>query len=453
MNDKLKILAWGASPYVITGFGTVMREVLQNLYRLYPDQYDIFLVGINYHGSYYDAGEITGGRGSFTQVPASQTNQHDARLYGHERFIDIIRKIPTDIDMIFLCEDPFWVGGVMPTVQNNPLFIDVIKGELAQRGLGHIPVICYFPIDGTPKRPWIENIAKYDIPITYLPFGVKACVDAVPALKERLNMIPHGVNPELFFPVDERKVRAFKRAFFGDKSLNKFMVLNCNRNQLRKLVPQTLLAFKEFQKKCPNSFLYLNMAPLDLGWNLIECCHTIGLRINDDVFFPPNFTTDKGLSIQQLNMMFNAADLLVSTATGGGWELAVTQAFATKTAVLAPANTSHVDLCGDQIQRHLRRGLLYKSGSCLNQQMIFSGDNEVIRPLPDIEDMARKMNWLYHNPKEKEKMEETAYNWTMANLLWANNVAPQFHQVFTQAKQLKIERLLKIGQHIQVPSL
>lgn len=455
-KQQINILAWGATPYVITGFGCVMKEILKNLFTQNPGVYNVHLVGINFHGDYADEFSITGGiqNGRLIQWPAAVNMQGAGmNLYGQPKFLDVLKQHSNvDYDAIFLFEDPFWVGGGIPGSQNQAPFIDQIKGVLQATGRSHIPVVTYFPIDGIPKQPWIHNIAKSDIPITYLNFGANECVKACPQLNGRLHVIPHGVNNKEFFPVPKEEAKMFKRAMFGERLGNKYMVLNVNRNQLRKLVPSNLIAFKEFQKYVPESFIYLNMRPIDVGWNLIECCNALGLRIGHDVVFPPEFAVQKGLPIEDLNKIFNCADLLTTTAVGGGWELSLSQAFATKTAVLAPANTSHVDLCGDQQDLNLIRGRLFKSGSSLSQVIMFPSDNEVARPLPDLDDMVVQMKFLYDNPEYVKQMTENAYKWVNENILWDKHIAPKFHEVFSFAKRVKSDRLAQqnIGNQIKI---
>jgi glycosyltransferase involved in cell wall biosynthesis len=446
-GKQINILAWGATPYVITGFGCVMKEILQNLFKQNPGVYNIHLVGINFHGDHADEFAITGGlqNGRFIQWPAAVHSPHGANLYGQPKFLDVLRQNANiDYDAIFLFEDPFWVGGGIPGSQSQAPFVDQIRSILQATGRAHVPIVAYFPIDGIPKQSWVQNISKVDVPITYLNFGAGECVKACPALNGRIHVIPHGVNTKEFFPIPKEEALMFKRAMFGERLGKRYMVLNVNRNQLRKLIPSNLLAFKEFQKLVPDSFMYLNMRPVDVGWNLIECCNALQLRIGEDVVFPPEFAVQKGLPIEDLNKIFNCADLLTTTAVGGGWELSISQAFATKTAVLAPANTSHIELCGDQNNPDAIRGKLFKSGSNLSQIMLFPSDNEVCRPLPDLDDMVSQMKFLHDNPEFTSKMVNNAHSWVNNNILWDKHIAPKFHEVFSFAKRVKLDRLAQI---------
>lgn len=448
----IRILAWGATPYVITGFGTVMKNLLTILYRDYPGKYDVSMVGINHTGDFYDEMLITGGteNGRFRQWPAIQAGGTRIHMYGQHKFLELLRTMELNFDFIFLAEDPFWVGGVVPGTNPPIVFIDEIKKILNSRGAGFIPILGYFPIDGIPKTEWIRNISKLDIPMTYLSFGAKACAEKVPEMHGRVHVVPLGIDPKEFHPINETEKRTFKRAMFGDEFVDKFMFININRNQIRKLVPSTMLAFKEFQNRTNNAgFLYLNMKAVDVGWNLVECCKSIGLVPGQDVLFPPNFSVQKGLSLEDLNRVYSSADVLVTTANGGGWELSVTQAFAAKTAVIAPANTSHIELCGDQSDSNKQRGLLYKSGSNLAQKIIFPHDNEVVRPLPDLDDLVEKMVLLYEDEEYRIKLEENAYKWTQEELSWERDIVPKIDFLFSTAKQIRDQRIAQIIQQQQ----
>lgn len=447
--DPIKVLIWGAAPLVPTGFGNVMRHMLSGLFRKYPGQYDIAQMSINYYGDYVDEFQITGGptNGRYRQWPAAtqRTGLPMSHMFGQARFIELVKSIPIDLDVVFLAEDPFWLGGSIPTDPENGrrIFIDEIKKALHARGLPHVPIVGYFPIDGIPDPEWIQNISKYDLPITYLPFGAKSVEEVDSATGKRTSIMPLGIDPKEFHVLPPQETRAFKRAYFGEQNVDKYVILNCNRNQIRKFLPANLLAFKQYKDKFPDSIMYLHMKDSEMvGWNLPRACKNIGLEIGEDVFFPANFNVNRGVSVSDLNSIFNVADMLTTTALGGGWELAVTQAFATNTVVVAPKNTSHNDLCSEG------RGVLYECGNRLALRAILRGDNEVIRPLPDTDDMVEKMIWVRENPEEVLAIKERAHQWVQTSLLW-DDIIPRWHHIFTRCKQFKNERLHDMRQQQQ----
>lgn len=441
LTGPVRMAVWGASPFVITGFGEVMRQILTNLYGNYPGMYEIYQVGINFVQHDYDELAITGKpeNGKYRQWSAFSPgpNADRSHIYGQRRFLELLRELlpKVDLDVIFIFEDPFILGGNVPGTKDPISMIDAIRLTLKQAGKEYIPIVSYYPIDGQPKASWLNNIAKTDFPITYLRFGKKTSEMMCPALNNRVSVIPHGADLTEFYPIPKEDARIFKRAMFGERFADRFMFLNVNRNQLRKLIPSGLIAFREFKKQVPESFVYLNMRAIDVGWNLPEVCNSLGLRVGEDVLFPRDFNVQKGLDLEDLNKVFNCADALLSTAIGGGWELSITQAFSTKTTVIAPANTSHVELCGPQDPGQAR-GILYASGSNLSQYAIFPHDNEVPRPMPDLEDLVKKMVWVYNNQDLCREVEERAYDWVQT-LNWSENIVPNFHEVFQAAAKKK----------------
>jgi len=456
-SAPIKMAVWGASPYVITGFGEVMKQILRNLFKDNPGQYEVFQIGINFVNQSYDESFITGGpsNGSYKQWPAflpAANGAVDKRtIYGQRKFLDLLTELlpKVDLDVIFIFEDPFILGGPVPGTKDPIAMIDAFKLILKQTKKEHIPIVSYYPIDGQPKPVWLHNLSKTDYPITYLQFGKKYSEDICPALRGRVSVIPHGVDLTEFYPLPKEQTRTFKRAMFGERFADKFMFLNVNRNQLRKMIPSSLIAFREFKKQVPESFLYLNMKAADVGWHLPEVCASLGLRVGEDVLFPPDFNVQKGLSLENLNKVFNSADALISTALGGGWELAITQAFSTKTTVIAPANTSHIELCGPQTGEEAR-GVLYNSGGNLSQYAFFPNDNEVLRPLPDLDDMLQKMLWVYNNPERCRQVEDRAYKWVDSSLNWSKNIVPNFNQVFQSAA---LKKRVACGQAVKPTEL
>ena len=445
-SQPIRILVWGASPYVITGFGNVMKHMLTRLYRKYPGQYNIAQMGINYHGDYVDELEITGGfqNGRYAQWPAAaqRAGVPMSHMFGQARFLELVKGSPMDYDLIFIAEDPFWLGGLIPTDPpgQQRIFIDEIRKALQVRNRAHVPIIGYFPIDGIPNPDWTVNLAKYDVPITYLPFGARSVAEANPQLQGKVSTVPLGLDPKEYHLIPQEDLRAFKRAYFGDHNVDKYVVLNCNRNQIRKFLPSNMMAFAEFKKKFPDSILYMHMrASEQVGWDLPKAAKNIGLEVGKDVFFPHNFNINKGMPVEELNKIFNVADMLTTTALGGGWELALTQAFATKTLVIAPDNTSHTDLCADG------RGLLYGCGDRLSHKVILRGDNEVVRPLPNVDHMVEKMIWARENPEEVTKIIENAYKWTNDTILW-DDLIGKWHEIFLKCRALRFQREAHIRQ-------
>jgi len=237
--------------------------------------------------------------------------------------------------------------------------------------------IYYYPIDGIPKPEWIDTVNAVDFPITYTKFGFEQSVNRIPELKDRLKIIPHGINPKVFFPAPEQQVQEFRKQFFGPVA-DHFIITNVNRNQQRKDIPATLRAFKEFKKQKPESVLYLHMAAQDQGWNLPEVLKMMELDISKDVILPQNFSPSTGFPLEILNLIYNASDCVMSTTVGEGWGLSWTEAMATKTPVVFPNNTC----LGEYITEET--GYPYPSGGDMEHTVVIPNDNEIPRPTAHI---------------------------------------------------------------------
>jgi glycosyltransferase involved in cell wall biosynthesis len=169
------------------------------------------------------------------------------------------------------------------------------------------------------------------------------------------------------------------------------------------------------------------MAKKDQGWDLIEVVKSFGLDPTTDVIFPENFGPNQGYPRQIVNMIYNISDCVISTTLGEGWGLSWIEAMATKTPVIMPGNTALVE----NIDKD--KGWLVNSGTNPSLYTVVPNDNEVIRPLVDVDDMVVKMLEVKNNPEEATRRTENAYNWIVTKMDWTNSITPKWVTVFDQA--------------------
>jgi len=318
----------------------------------------------------------------------------------------------TDYDILFLLQDTFIMD-----------FIPELITHLKQKNHPHRS-ICYFPVDGIPKSEWVRNVSYPDRKFAYSEFGKAEAQKAYPEIGD-VDHIPHGVNLNDYYPLDEEKVTAFRNQYFGVLA-DRFIFTNLNRNQQRKDIPRTLQAFKEFRKQVPESVLYLHMAKQDQGWNLEEVCKAYGFNTTEDVIFPENFGPNQGYPREVVNMLYNCSDCVISTCLGEGWGLSWIEAMATKTPVIMPGNTAMIENITED------RGWLTKSGTNPSLSTVLPHDNEVIRPLVDVDDMVEKMLEVYNNKDEVNRRVENAYNWVKEELDWQGKIGQRWVEVFDE---------------------
>jgi D-inositol-3-phosphate glycosyltransferase len=397
-NDvkKIKILCYMDSPTCATGFSTVSRNILSGLYS--TGRYDIDILGINYWGDPHNF--------PFRIWPIGINSDRDP--YGRKKAFSMIQQM--EYDILFFLQDSFILD-----------FLPELHNQLRSSGK-KFRSICYYPIDGKPKEKWIHNVNSCDKLVAYSEFGKKESMMVLPIMKEPI-VIPHGVNTKEFFVIKKEDVIEFRSRFFGSQA-HKFVFTNVNRNQQRKDIPRTIAAFSEFRKIKPDSLLYLHMAKKDQGWDLPEVLKSYNLNITEDVVFPENFGPNQGYPRHIVNMIYNISDCVISTTLGEGFGLAWIEAMATKTPVIMPDNTMLKEFINEDL------GWLVKSGSDPSLFTVVPNDNEVVRPLVDVDDLVKKMLDVYTNKEEVSRRVDNAYDFTTTKMDWSVNIVPKWINLF-----------------------
>lgn len=408
-----KVLVWTDSPTCATGFATVSRNILRQLDV--TGKYEFTVIGINHDGTPYDTIKYP-----YHIHPAVAPLSDDPRYmnpYGPQKFMNFATS--GEFDIIFILNDTFLVEKVMPAL------IDIRSKMKDEKKFS---TIYYYPIDGVPKESWIKNsVMKADFPVVYTEFGRRETEKLVGPVK-KLQIIGHGVDKAVFYPMQESQLGDFKEKFLGPAK-DCYVVLNVNRNQSRKDLHRTMAAFSIFHSKHPNTFLFMLCQVDDVGGNLDEIGFTYGLRNGVDWAAPPKgqFGANQGYPIEVVNKIYNIAGMVVSSTMGEGWGLSSVEAMACKVPVLFPRNTSLIEIIGENEER----GYLCKSGESVNF-FITAGkfDNNVLRPVVNIEDMSSKMEYIYLNRDEASEKAERAYK----EVIEWNQVGDAWIDVFARAE-------------------
>jgi glycosyltransferase involved in cell wall biosynthesis len=250
-----------------------------------------------------------------------------------------------DYDLIFILQD---LGVVVPTIPHiKNLLEDKKNGNRKQ-----FKSILYFPVDFALTPNLAVGLEFFDVLATYTDYGKNHVLRLRPDLKAKVKVVPHGNNMENFYPVPSEEAQSFRKEYFKENS-DKFIIGCINRNQSRKDIPTTIFGFLEYwEEHNKNSFLYLHMNPKDpMGWNLKTILAQTPLKEGVDYGFPPVEDYNKGSDVSKLNLIYNSLDCFLSTATGGGWELTVTEAMSAKKPVVIPKHTSFEHLGGQNAER------------------------------------------------------------------------------------------------------
>ena len=418
-SRKIKVLAYCDSPTCATGFGTVSRNIFEGLQK--AGKYDIDILGINYWGDPHNF--------PYRIWPTGTNKESDP--YGRQKTVNMIPRM--DFDILFFMQDSFILN-----------FLPALMPHLKQRPKPFTS-ICYYPVDSIIKEKWANNINHIDTLVAYCEFGKQETLKVLPDRTD-IQIIPHGVNTREYFPVAKDEIMKFRNQYFGPKA-DHFIVTNLNRNQPRKDIPRTIMAFKKFKEIVPNSLLYLHMAVNDQGWNLGEVCKNMGFDTAQDVIFPQNFGPNQGYPREVVNLIYNASDVVTSTTLGEGFGLAWIEAMAARVPIVMPNNTAMSEFITED------KGYLVNSGSNSSLYTVIGHDNEVLRYLTDVDDLVDKWLHVYNNREEAKQKAENAYKWVTKEMDWQKGIVPRWMRLFDrvymdlQKKDEKVKSIIDdIGQ-------
>jgi len=150
--------------------------------------------------------------------------------------------------------------------------------------------------------------------------------------------IPHGKNHEIYKPLDDNDpelLKAKKQMFKGKSP--KFVVYFNSRNIRRKQIPDAMMAFRGFLDSLPkeeaeNCYFILKTEPVtDPGTDLLKVKeYLFDESYSNNVHFIFNKLND-----EQLNILYNIADVQILLTSNEGWGLANTEAILAGTPIIA----------------------------------------------------------------------------------------------------------------------
>ena len=399
--DKVNLLLYG-DYCCATGFAQVLGNIARELEA--TGKYNIDVIAINYSGDPKDNEKWPGN--VYPAMPGGLMHAGSyGDVYGRQRLLDLMGS--GKYDVVFMLQDTFVIEPIMEEIKKT-------QDALAEHGHKVFKTVWYYPVDAQLKKQWVDTVAGADFPVVYTEYGKAETLKHMPELESKLRVIYHGNNPNDFFPIqDKNDVANFRRQYFNSKADGRFLIVNINRNQPRKDIARSLMILKELWDRGRRPLLYLHMQYEDAGGNIFTIANQLGLGKEYEFFLPSPkiFNANQGMPIEDVNRIYNAADLVLSTTLGEGWGLSMTEAMATKTPVVAPDNTSFSEMGA------MNRVKLIPSGADPSMWIVKEGDNERIRPLMDVKAAADAIEAIMDG-KEKPNV-EAAFQW-VSNLNWSN---------------------------------
>jgi glycosyltransferase involved in cell wall biosynthesis len=206
------------------------------------------------------------------------------------------------------------------------------------QGAAHdVPFYNYVPIEGVNPPPLWRAIWEHVTPIAMSEFGRN---ELQQLLGRPVAMVPHGVS-DTFWEISPNspgkwkgtivnsKVDAKRQLGFGDRTV----LLRTDRLVPRKDYPALFRSLAPVLERHSDTVLVVHCSPQDEGGSLVELVshlpgayETNGSWTHPQVIFTRAHDTFRGLSDEDLNVLYNAADIYVSPTMAEGFGLCLAEA-------------------------------------------------------------------------------------------------------------------------------
>jgi glycosyltransferase involved in cell wall biosynthesis len=199
----------------------------------------------------------------------------------------------------------------------------------------------YFPVDCDPIPPVVAQVLKTAYKaIAYSKFGVEKSKEAGISVE----YVPHGVDTKTFAPMDKSVAR--KALTMGDEDFLVSIVAANKGNPSRKAFDQQIRAFAEFNKRHPNSVLYLHT---DVwgghdGENIQRIIDMAGIPPRS-IAIPPRYEFQRGMiNTDYMRSVYCASDVLLNATRGEGFGVPIIEAMSCGTPAIVTDCTAMPEL-------------------------------------------------------------------------------------------------------------
>ena len=312
-NERKKILLICDDIRVHSGVATIARELVLNTAQHFNW---VNVGGAIQHPEQGKRLDLSPDTNTTTGLTDSSVILYPTNGYGDANLIRQLISIEKP-DAIFLVTDPRYF-----------IWLFQIENEVRKK----MPIIYLNIWDDYPapmyNRGYYEScdallaISKQTKNINELVLGDKA-------KKKLIEYVPHGLNEEVFKPLDksDKELVEFKKKLFGGKEFDFVMFFN-SRNIRRKQIPDTMLAYRLFvdsltdeqARKC--AFILHTQIVDDNGTDLEAVREMLfGSDSKYNIIFSNQILDPGGM-----NMLYNCSDVQILLTNNEGWGLSLTEA-------------------------------------------------------------------------------------------------------------------------------
>lgn len=383
-----KILWLSDSPFTVTGYSTISRNILN---KLSEAGHEIIYIGHNYVGQTIPPGLKLedGTEFKFTVHGGSP------KPYAQDLLMPLIKKYKPDV-----------FGILLDTFMTYPWLLNMDFAPAKS--------LFYFPTDGGGGMPLgCENILKkVNYPIAMAKFGQRQCKNVH---NIDTKYIPHACDTNVYFKLSDEEKQKIKMQWGLQ---NKFIVGSVFRNQGRKMPDRFIKTFAEFCKDKPDAMLFLHTDPKDMAAPF-DIANLIGrYKLQNRVIFSGMSFFD-GFDYKKMNEVYNLMDVFFLPTSGEGFGVPIIEAMACEIPVVATDYTTTQEL-------------LMEDGQCgipAKLALELTGSWNVERGIMSDDAASKALTKLYNNKKLREELGKVGkekvdkfYNWDTVGKQWCDLV-------------------------------
>lgn len=343
MKAKKKILLLSDDLRMHSGVATMSRELVMGCLHKYDF---VNLGGAQKHpekGKVFDLSEAANKERGLTDA---YCKVYCVDGYGNPEILKQVMNIEKPDAILHFTDPRFWG------------WLYQMEREIRQK----IPLTYYNIWDSIPYPMWnrpfykscdaLFSISKQTFNINKQVLGEDFWIEAKDVKssddckdKSILHYVPHGINEDVFKPVENDKVlQEFRKKVFKGKEYD-FVLFYNNRNIQRKRLSDIILAYRTFcdnldAKEAEKCCLLLHTAPVDrAGTDLFAVKEA--LCPDYDILF----STNKH-SPQEMNLLYNLSDVVVNIASNEGFGLSHAEALLTGRCLINNITGGLQDGCG-----------------------------------------------------------------------------------------------------------
>jgi glycosyltransferase involved in cell wall biosynthesis len=291
--------------------------------------------------------------------------------FGADVLHTYLRRLQPDI--LITLADIWWL-----TFISDPLNANFMRAA-------NIPWALYYPVDGDMgdmllPSSWVHILQTVDVPVAMSRYGqaVSHANGITPTY------IPHGVDTKVFHPPADKLEAKGKLGYDG-----RFVILSDARNQPRKMWPRTIEIFRRFARAKDDVVLHIHCDPNDPAARALDYCYDLRsdiafLNLGDKVRFSPDMSVTRGLALEQLASIYQAADVHLLSSWGEGFGLPNLQACSSGVVPLAADYTASQEL----VEGH---------GETIRVKHYVPDQFGLRRALIDMDDAVHKLERLYRD--------------------------------------------------------